>query len=227
MLVHPYLLPLIQSLGNAANPEEAVFMKKYMRHQFDFYGIKSPERKRILKDFLERQGLPEAEQIEMIVKELWDLPQREAQYAGMELLKMQVKKANEKHFELLEYCLTHKSWWDTVDYLAGHVAGSLFKTFPEKINPQVSQWMDSGNSWLQRTCLLFQLAYKKQTDAPLLFSIILELHTSKEFFIQKAIGWALRQYSKTDPDAVSGFVNQTELAPLSKREGLKWLGRKK
>ena len=83
--------------------------------------------------------------------------------------------------------------------------------------------MTSGNMWLQRTCLLFQLHYKEETDKMLMDSIIMSLNTSKEFFIQKAIGWALREYSKTDAQAMINFVENNELAPLSKREALKWL----
>jgi 3-methyladenine DNA glycosylase AlkD len=104
--------------------------------------------------------------------------------------------------KLIEYCLQQKSWWDSVDGIASDWLGPYFKLFPEQIVPVTSQWNKSKNMWLQRSSIMFQKAYKKDTDTTLLSRYILNCAHSKEFFIQKAIGWALREYSKTDPEWV-------------------------
>jgi 3-methyladenine DNA glycosylase AlkD len=137
-----------------------------------------------------------------------------------------LKKATPDDLGIIELMITEKSWWDTVDLLATHCAGSLFRNHPELISSVTEEWMNSGNMWLQRTCLLFQLKYKKDTDLELLTDFIERLNGGKEFFINKAIGWVLREYSKTDADWTIRFIESHELAGLSEREGLKWLRNK-
>ncbi|MCK5077528.1 MAG: DNA alkylation repair protein, partial [Calditrichia bacterium] len=116
-----------------------------------------------------------------------------------------------------------KSWWDTVDFIATNLVGPLFEKYSELIIPYTKKWMDSGNIWLQRTSILFQLKYKEKTDFKLIIGFIQQCSSSNEFFIQKAIGWILREYSKTDASTVIEFVKNNKLAPLSEREALKWL----
>ena len=110
-----------------------------------------------------------------------------------------------------------------VDFLAPQILGPYFLQFPSERDPWIQRWMNSGNFWLQRFCLVFSLGYKDKTDTVLLAKTIQALSSSKEFFIQKAIGWALRQYARTDAEWVSDFVENNALAPLSKREALKHL----
>jgi 3-methyladenine DNA glycosylase AlkD len=117
--------------------------------------------------------------------------------------------------------ITQKSWWDTVDFIAATMVGNYFKKYPEMIKPVTDKWMVSQNMWLQRSCLLFQLKYKAEVNTDLLASFILSLSVSREFFITKAIGWSLRQYSKFDPQWVINFVSKNSLQPLSKREALR------
>jgi 3-methyladenine DNA glycosylase AlkD len=142
------------------------------------------------------------------------------------LLMEYIKKPEKDIIGLLEFMIVNKSWWDTVDGIAGWLVGPLFKKCPELIEPKTTQWMNSGNIWLQRTCLLFQLNYKKSTDTELLFCFIEELSGDTSFWIRKAIGWVLREYSKTNPDAVLKFVNSHQLSSLSRKEALKVIGRK-
>jgi len=123
--------------------------------------------------------------------------------------------------------ILNKSWWDSVDGIASWIVGSIFKKNSELIVPVTNKWMKSGNVWLQRTCLLFQLGYKKETDLELMFGFIHELKGSKVFWLQKAIGWVLREYSKTDPGLVEDYVRNNDLAPLSRREALKVIERKR
>ncbi len=143
-------------------------------------------------------------------------------YFAQELAENYIKKAERKDIELLEYMISHQSWWDTVDFISVKLVGVYFKIYPDSIESITQKWMKSGNIWLQRACLLFQLKYKKELDKDLLAAFIKELIGSKEFFINKAIGWVLREYSRTDAEWVQNFVNQTpELSNLSRREALR------
>lgn len=198
-------------------------MARYMRDQFPFLGIKTPQRRALLKAFMATHGQPPLDELETIVRELWQLPQREFQYSALTLLDRQVKKLPPEFYQVMEYLMVTKSWWDTVDGLAGNSVATHFVRFPLVRNECLARWRSSDNFWLRRTTLLFQLGYKNKTDQVLLFDLIRENLASKEFFIQKAIGWALREYSKTDLEAVIEFVAATPLAPLSAREALKWL----
>jgi 3-methyladenine DNA glycosylase AlkD len=217
----PYLRSVKETFSANANLKNAFPMKKYMKDKFEFLGIKSPERRELQREFLRKNKLPDPELIDEIIKELWAMPEREYQYFGMELLEKYVKKSDVKIIRLCEYMIVTKSWWDTVDMIAQKLIGAFFKYHKEYIRHYSEKWMKSGNIWLQRTVILFQLKYKKETDTSLLFKYIKKLSGSKEFFIQKAIGWALREYSKVDPTTIIAFVDANSLAPLSRREALK------
>jgi len=218
-----YIIPLQKAFIAAANAKEAPAMKKYMKNKFEFFGIKSPLRKEIYKNHKNEFGLLPDENFEQIVRWCWAQPQREYQYFAMEFLGRQKKKANIEIIDLYEFLITEKSWWDTIDFIAAHLVGSYFEKFPEQIKPITTKWMKSENFWLQRSCLLFQLKYKEQTDKELLTNFIKQLLGSNEFFINKAIGWALREYSKTNPRFVVVFVSNNPLSGLSRRVALKWM----
>lgn len=221
-----YLSPLIVSFESKTNPEVAHQMEKYMRNLFPFFGIKSSERREVYKEFIKRNGLiPNADKRE-IVQWCWQAPQREYQLFAMELLGRSAKNESKNILDLYEYMVVTKSWWDTVDFIAINLVGGYFKNYTERIEKVTYQWMKSENMWLQRTCLLFQLKYKSQLNTKLLHGFISELRQSKEFFIQKAIGWILREYSKTNPDFVIDYVNNYDLASLSKREAILWMKNK-
>jgi 3-methyladenine DNA glycosylase AlkD len=140
--------------------------------------------------------------------------------AGISILEDQLPS---NFIKTIEHLLVNKSWWDTVDTLAGGAVGVHFQRFPAMREKYLAKWRKSDNFWLRRTTILFQLGYKKETDFLLLCDIIRENLDSKEFFINKAIGWALRQYARTDPQAVKKFVKVTPLEPLSRREAMKHL----
>lgn len=208
-------------LSEHANEEQATPMKAYMKNHFEFLGIRSPEFKQLLSAFVRDHGIPSVEEAGGVVRRLWQLPEREYQYAAMNLLGRLIKKLGPDAIHLMEHLIITKSWWDTVDYIAPNLVGTLFQRYPELRLPWSEKWIHSDHMWLNRTALLFQLRYKNGTDADLLFQYISKCADSKEFFIRKAIGWALREYSKTEPDAVISFVDRQPLSPLSKREALK------
>jgi 3-methyladenine DNA glycosylase AlkD len=222
-MVHTYITKLKSLLEANADPESAVAMSKYMRDQFAYLGIRAPEMQVLIPQFIRENGVPEEADVVEIIKELWDLPQREYQYAALSILSKLRKKVPQERIKLLEHLIVTKSWWDTIDSIASNDVGMYFKLYPEQIASYTAKWMDSGNYWLQRTAILFQLKYKTQTDTRLLFTYIGRLAQEKEFFIRKAIGWALREYSKTDPTAVLQYVEHYPLSPLSAKEALKWL----
>jgi 3-methyladenine DNA glycosylase AlkD len=222
-----YLQPITALYQQAANPADAAFMKKYMKDQFEYFGIRAPQQKEIRRHFFKTYGLPDPDEVPEMVKELWIQPEREYQYFAIDISEKVLKKMGEDAIETIEFMVVNKSWWDTVDWVASHHAGTYFKIFPEKIPEITGAWMDSGNMWLQRTALLFQLKYKNATDVDLMFAYMRRLSGIKEFFIRKAIGWALREYSKTAPESVIKFVESTELSGLSRREALKVIERNK
>ncbi|MCK5050253.1 MAG: DNA alkylation repair protein [Candidatus Cloacimonetes bacterium] len=221
--MHLYLEPLVKIFKANANQTNAEPMAKYMKNLFPYLGIKTPLRKELFRDFIKENGLPEITELKQIILDLWDLPEREFQYIAIGILKKFTKKWDEDFIDLFEQLIITKSWWDSVDGLASWMVGEHFIRFPHLRDKYIDRWMRSGNMWLQRTCLLFQLGYKDKTDEMLMGSIIMSLNGNKEFFINKAIGWILREYSKTDSQAVIKFVENNKLAPLSKREALKWL----
>jgi len=205
------------------NAKIALEQKAYMRHQFQFYGLKATVRREIQKPFFIKEYLPQKREIEHIIKTLWEKPQREYQHFAQELAFKYVKQLELKDINLFEFMVTNKSWWDTVDFIANKLMGEYFKTFPNQKEKYVTKWLKSDNMWLQRSALLFQLKYKNKIDTVLLSSTINSLLNSKEFFINKAIGWVLREYSRTNPNWVIEFVNNTELSTLSKKEALRLL----
>lgn len=205
------------------NAKIALEQKAYMRHQFQFYGLKATVRREIQKPFFIKEYLPQKSEIEHIIKTLWEKPQREYQHFAQELAFKYVKQLELKDINLFELMVTNKSWWDTVDFIANRLMGEYFKTFPNQKEKYVTKWLKSDNMWLQRSALLFQLKYKNKIDTVLLSSTINSLLNSKEFFINKAIGWVLREYSRTNPNWVIEFVNNTELSNLSKKEALRLL----
>ena len=207
-----------------SDPINAAGQKAYMKDKFEFYGLKAQLRRRLQKPFLQRSSLPGQQQLPEVIRSLWEHPKRECQYFGQELLLKYSHSYTSSELQLMEYMVTNRSWWDTVDFIAANCIGRYFLLFPDQTQGVMESWMASGNLWLQRSGLLFQLKYRDQFDTALLEDCILKLLGSKEFFINKAIGWALRQHSKTDPVWVRQFADRTALAPLSRKEALRLIG---
>jgi 3-methyladenine DNA glycosylase AlkD len=192
-----------------------------MRDKYPFLGVKKPGRQEIFKHLYKQYG--SSEDWFEVSSELFAMPERESQYVAMEYIKMAKKSWDSRLPALFEQWIGEESWWDVVDFLAPQIIGPYFLRFPLERDEWIKRWMNSGNFWLQRICIVFSLGYKDKMDAVLLAKNIKALSTSKEFFIQKAIGWVLRQYARTDPKWVLDFVENNALAPLSKREALKHL----
>lgn len=213
---------IISSLYQNKDPEKAVKMAAYMKDNFPFLGIQKPQRELLTKEFLKQAKKEKAIDWD-IANKLWDLPEREFQYLAIDYLIALKNLIDEADIDRIEKLIITKSWWDTVDIIASVLVGNVCKKHPEIIQSHISIWMESSNIWLARTAILFQLKYKEKTDTQLLRKIIMKNKEQKEFFIAKAIGWILREYSKTDKEWVSEFINNNTLQPLSVREGSKYL----
>ncbi len=216
-----YIKGVKKALEAEANPEDAIHQKSYLRDKFEFFGIKANPRRKATREFMSKEWRPDYNELDNVVRKLWELPEREFQYFAQELIEKYLQDFDREIIELFEYMVVNKSWWDTVDMIAKKLIGSYFIKFPEEKENYLDKWIVSENIWLQRSALLFQLGYKEKTDLDLLFDIIRELEGIDEFFIQKAIGWSLREYSKIDSLVIKEFVKNNELSSLATREALK------
>lgn len=198
-------------------------MSAYMKGKFVFHGIPSPVRNSIQKEWLMEVRSSKADRWALI-DALWDQEQREFQYVAIDYLKQTPKKVIAiDDLSAIQHLITTKSWWDSVDLIASNYLGAYLTKFPEQIESVIEDWRHDDNMWLNRSCLIFQLKYKNNTDFELLKSLVLQYQHESEFFIQKAIGWGLRQHSKLDPDAVRAFITEIGLEGLAKREASKYL----
>jgi 3-methyladenine DNA glycosylase AlkD len=214
---------LKEAFVKEADAERAPKMAAYMKNNFSFIGLSAPVRRKIQsiyfknsQDFLKRDW-------RSVVELLWRENSREFQYTAIDLMVKYKRNLEISDIQLLEKLIIQKSWWDSVDLLAGHLVGIYFQKYPDTKQVTIQRWDASGNLWLLRSVLIFQLKYKAETDSELLFKYCVKYAENKNFFIRKAIGWALRELAKTSPESVFLFVNETNLAELSKREALKHL----
>ncbi len=225
-MMHHFITSIEQEFQKHSDADIALHQAAYMRNQFDFYGIPAPLRHQIQAPFLLKAKLPKQCQVGDIVKLMWEKEQREYKYCALDLCGRYIKQLELTDIATYEFMVTHKSWWDTVDIIATKLMGAYFKIYPQQRQKYVAKWLLSGNIWLQRSALLFQLKYKEELDTQLLADTINALLGSNEFFINKAIGWILRRYATVNEAWVLEFVNTTSLHPLSKREALRLIKKK-
>lgn len=212
-------MDIFESFRVSANPEQAVSMKAYMRDQFEYLGIPTPMRKKLSRDFIKSQKTVDWD----FIFKCWEQPEREFQYLAMDFLDKIKASLSPADIPNLQKLITTKSWWDTVDGL-DRVVGDISFRFPDVKNILL-EWSVDENIWLRRVAIDHQLLRKDQTDTALLEQIIANNLGQREFFINKAIGWSLRDYSKANPDWVRSFIvkYKDKLSPLSIREGSKYL----
>ncbi len=219
-----FIFQLEAAFNQKRNEENAFQMKKYMKNLFSFYGIKTDERRFIFYDLLKSNKQEIAENYRVIALTLLKKEYRELHYCGIEILIKNFKKNYQKDdIKLIEIFLTTHSWWDSVDTISKYLLGQYLIEFPNETEKVIERFSNSNNMWLNRSAILFQLGYKKNTNYELLFSECLKHSQSKEFFIQKAIGWALREYGSVNPNLVLNFVNGNDLKPLSRKEAIRKL----
>ena len=205
----------------AGDPSRARQMSAYMRDQFPFLGIPGPQRKKLSREVFATMDKKSVDW--EFVALCWDQPEREFQYLGVDYLVKLESVLTPADVPRIKELIVKKSWWDTVDAL-DVVVGSVALTHPE-VDEILVQWSTDENIWLRRTAIDHQLTRKGKTNTVLLEQILVNNLGQTEFFITKAIGWSLRDYSKTDPDWVRGFLDRHcgDMAPLSIREASKYL----
>jgi 3-methyladenine DNA glycosylase AlkD len=195
-----------------------------MKNHFEFMGVPAPVRKSAQSQIFKE--LPKDKKIILkLVDLLWQSEYREMQYVGMDLLEKSKKLLSKEDINFVVRLIETKSWWDTVDLLASKIIGNLLKPHVELTEKLCRMWNQSDNIWIKRTAILAQLNFKEKTNDTLLYELILTNHSSKEFFIQKAMGWALRNYARKNPASVSLFLKENEdfLPKLTVREAKKHL----
>ena len=212
---------LKKELKAVAIPNDAMAMKAYMKNKFEFLGVKTPARRKLAKVFFKQHTDSVIDW--NFINEAWNNPYRELQYVALDYLEIRKKLLTPSDLPRLKKLAQTKSWWDTVDFL-DRLVGSIITRFPET-KATILSWSCDEDIWLRRLAIDHQLLKKEETDTELLEKILVNNLGQTEFFINKAIGWALRDYSKTNPDWVRDFIerHQAEMATLSIREGSKYL----
>lgn len=204
-----------------ADPDRAAKMSAYLKNQFEFLGVMAGPRNEATREYIKDTSEGSVEDVWLAVEECWAQPEREFQLLGADLLRKNAGRMSVQDLDRVRRLIERKSWWDTVDVLAPHVAGVIVRQHEQ--GAVMDEWVDADDFWVARAAILHQLFYKSGTDQERLFDYCRRRAADKEFFIRKALGWALRQYAKSNPSAVENFVtaHADELSGLTKREALK------
>ena len=213
---------LYEEMIQHKNEEQAQRMSKYMLNKFEYIGIKTPERREIFKNFFKEYKNEEKIDWEFVNK-CWENKYREFQYVGADYLKNMKDKLTIDDIPKFKRLILEKSWWDTIDNLDMTIGALALKD--SNVNKILLEWSLDENIWLRRIAIDHQLLRKEKTDIELLEKILKNNLGQTEFFINKAIGWALRDYSKTNPEWVKNFIeeNKENMAKLSIKEASKYL----
>ncbi|WP_430625745.1 DNA alkylation repair protein [Streptomyces sp. NBC_01264] len=216
---------LTESYGAAADAERAGPMAAYMKDVSPFLGIPTPLRRELSRAVIKDTPKPSEADCAALALRCWELAEREYRYFAVEYLRRHVSRCSSGILPVVRHLIVTDSWWDTVDLLAAHTVGPLVAA-DQALPAVMDEWIEDGNLWVARTALLHQLRYKSATDTDRLFAYCRRQAGHPDFFIRKAIGWCLREYAKTDPEAVRSFIaaERGTLSPLSVREASKHIG---
>jgi 3-methyladenine DNA glycosylase AlkD len=215
-------------LASRGDADKARAMQAYMKSTMPYRGISLPELRAVCKQVFAEHPLTSCEQWQEAVLRVWrNAAFREERYAAIELLLLKRHREcwTPQLMPVLEELITSGAWWDLVDPIAP-VIGDLLHRYPNQVRPQMRGWSTDPDIWKRRMSIICQLSLKRETDLDLLYSNIEPNLSDREFFIRKAIGWALRQYAWTDPKEVARYVaaHESRLSGLSRREALKNIG---
>jgi len=211
---------------SAGDPERAAGQQAYMKSTMPYHGITYPEIRSICRAVFREHPPQSSQDWKDTVLQVWrGATHREQRYAALELLGHKPCRAywGPELIDVLEEVIVTGAWWDYVDQVAINMVGPLLSSYPDRITPILRQWSVEESVWLRRSAILAQLKFKERTDSALLFEFMEPSLEEKEFFLRKAIGWALREYSRTESDLVIDYiaVNRDRLSGLSRREGLR------
>jgi 3-methyladenine DNA glycosylase AlkD len=224
------LLPALRkALQKAADPARAPAMQAYMKSVMPYHGLSVPLLRKVCKAAFIDVQFESASQWQALVLDIWRGARfREERYAAVCLTgdKRARTFQTPSAMKMYEELIVTGAWWDYVDDIASHRVGPILRDYPAPMRRKMLAWSKSNNLWKRRTSILCQLGFKAETDLDLLYACIEPSLDSREFFLQKGIGWALRQYAWTDPDEIERYVrlNHARLSALSRREALKNIG---
>jgi 3-methyladenine DNA glycosylase AlkD len=209
-----------RELQQRANPRSAVAMAAYMKTSMPFYGVPKPAREEIARELKRRFAVLTQKEYERAVLGLWKLPHREEKYFAIDVARMCRDFIVPESMPLYRRLIEEGAWWDTVDEVAAHLVGAVLLANRKEIAPMMDRWIADADMWIRRAAIISQLKHKDKTDHVRLFRYSLAQAAEKEFFIRKAIGWALRQYAYSAPERVREFItrNRAKLSPLTYRE---------
>lgn len=216
-----------QRLRDEAEPEKAPAMAAYMKTDMPFYGVQARARHAIGRDVARRfAGISEADYVAAI-EGLWAAPHREDKYMAIEVAGLFPEHRVPPRLPLYRRLVAEGAWWDLVDATVSAAISPVLRAHREAVRPEMDRWIASDDLWVRRAAMLCQLGHREVASQPQLFAYALRLAAEKEFFIRKAIGWALRDYSYAAPDAVAAFVEDHEevFSGLTVREALKHVRR--
>jgi len=215
---------LVRLYAPAREPERAVQAAAYMRDQFAFLGFPAQTQRTLGRQVVAGLPAPTEDDLRAVALACWKLDEREYQYFACDWLRAHLAVPGPDFLATVRTLITTKSWWDTVDALATRIVGGLVRRHPQ-LGAELDAWAADPNMWLVRTAILHQLHYGVETDPDRLFGYCTRQAGHQDFFVRKAIGWALRHYARTDPEAVRRYIddNRGQLSPLSVREAAKHL----
>lgn len=213
-------------LKNVADPQKALAMRRYMKSAIPYHGVPAPLQRQVFRRLFADLEFSDSESWKAFVLHIWRNARfREEMYAAIALCELKKADAFQTPdvLPIYEEIIVTGAWWDVVDTIASHCVGKLLRRHPGRIGRTMRSWSRSPNMWKRRTAIICQLGFRKETDLQLLYACIEPSLDSKEFFLRKAIGWALRQYAWTDPKEVQRYVRAQEgrLSTLSRREALR------
>lgn len=217
-----HLEELFEQYRNAKRAETA---KAYMKGNFPFIGMRTELRRTTQKGWVDSLKHMEDRSVRWeIIRALWNKEERDYHYVAIDYLNSWPKKYfSEADAANLEWMLGENSWWDSVDAIASNYLGRWARIYPEKARETFEKWRYNDSFWLQRSCLIYQLKYKDEADSAYLEDLIRQMNSNKEFFIQKAIGWSLRQLSKYKQEEVIRILANNPIKGLALREASKYL----
>jgi 3-methyladenine DNA glycosylase AlkD len=225
-MTHPLVGTVRRALERAADPAKAPKMQAYMKSAMPYRGVSSPVLRQLCREAFTAHPLAAFDEWQRVILGLWrDAAFREERYVAVLLAEARPYREflTFASVPMFEEMIVTGAWWDFVDTIAGHSLGAILRTDPRGMKPLMRRWSKDKDMWKRRASILCQLGFKRETDLKLLYDCIEPNLSHKDFFIRKAIGWALRQYAWTDPKEVRRYVkaNNDRLSPLSIREAMK------
>lgn len=215
-------------LATAGDPERAAAQERYMKAVMPYHGLSQPRLRALLRPHLKEFAPRDRAEWEETVRTWWDdATHREEMYAALALARHRAARQwqDVRELDLYRHLIVTGAWWDVVDVVAGHLVGDVLAGHRGEATPVIREWAVDDDVWLRRTSVICQLGHAAQTDLDLLTFAIERNVDDPSFWLRKAIGWALRQYARTDPAWVRGYVDQLgdRLSGLSRREATKHL----